>query len=84
MWLDRLKVAIVQQDTHLLEELLDDIPHLQTKEELDSAVVLIEQAVAMVKRLQDETAESMQQIKKTKEFVTSTLRQKKHKFDTHS
>ena len=84
MWLDRLKVAIVQKDTDLLEDLLQELPELTSKEDLDSAVTLIAQAVEMVQILKDETARSMQQIKKTKEFLESTLRQKAHQLDTLS
>ncbi|MBA1438115.1 MAG: hypothetical protein FAF05_03870 [Epsilonproteobacteria bacterium] len=84
MWLDKLKIAVVQKDVELLGILLDDIPQLSSKEELDSAIVLLDQAKEIVQTLQNETAASMLQIKKNIEFLQSTSQDQTGKFDITS
>lgn len=84
MWVEKLKIAVVQKDTNLLDTLLDSIPEHLSKEELDSAIVLIEQAKEMVQALQDETASSMLQIQKNKEFLESTASGKQSQLDITS
>lgn len=84
MWLDRLKIAISQKDTELLGSLLEDIPQLSTQKELDSAIVLLDQAREIVQDLKDGAAKSMQQIKKNKEFLESTAEKQSNRFDITS
>lgn len=81
MWVEKLKIAVVQKDTNLLDALLDNIPEHLSKEELDSAIVLIEQAREMVQTLQDETAAAMIQIQKNKEFLEATASDKQSRLD---
>ncbi|MDX9813755.1 MAG: hypothetical protein WC144_00925 [Sulfurimonas sp.] len=71
IWLNRLKVAIVERDTALLEELLESIPQHTQKSELQSAIALMQEASDVVKELRDETFISMEQLKKNLKFLES-------------
>ena len=81
MWLTKLKIAIVEKNTDSLESLLDDIPELTEKEEVDQAIYLLREATELLYRLQDETKISMGKIKKNIAFLRSTERRKINKLD---
>jgi len=84
MWLNQLKVAIVEKDTALLELLLQDIPKLEKKEEIESAIVLLGEATRLVQSLKDETQASMSQIRKNINFLKSGVADVPAKFDITS
>ena len=72
MWLSRLKIAIVEKNTDNLDDLLDDIPKLQSKQDIEEAIYLLREASQLVHSLKDETAHSMNQIQKNLKFLRST------------
>lgn len=72
MWLTKLKIAIIEKNTEALDALMDDIPQLGTKENLEQAVYLLREASELVYTLQDDTFKSMAQIKKNLQFLRST------------
>ncbi|MEA2073749.1 MAG: hypothetical protein U9O86_09210 [Campylobacterota bacterium] len=72
MWLVNLKIALIEKDLERLSKLMDSTPQLETKEEMQEALVLIEQAKELVFGLKEETKISMQQIQKNKNFLKST------------
>jgi len=84
MWLNKLKVAVVQKDVELLETLLDDLPELQDSKEIEEVLYLLKEAVQIIQQLKDETATSMQQMKKNIVFLNSTTANKTAKFDITS
>lgn len=84
MWLNQLKIAIVQKDMELLDSLLGDIPQLQDEKEIESALYLLQEAAALMQSLKDETTSSMRQIKKNLDFLNSTEANKTAKFDITS
>jgi len=84
MWLNRLKVAIVEKDMVLLEELLEDIPQLTNKEDIKSAITLLGEATKLVEKLRDDTKASMIQVKKNINFLKSGLADAPAKFDITS
>ncbi|QOP44890.1 hypothetical protein [Sulfurimonas paralvinellae] len=84
MWLNQLKIAIVQQDVDLLNKLLDDIPTFDDVDKIEEALYLLKEATQIVQGLQDETAESMKQMKKNIDFLKSTQVDKTAKFDITS
>ena len=81
MWLTKLKIAIAQQDTKSLDELMSNIPLLKDKKEMQSAVYLLKEAIALVENLKGETQASMQQIKRSLDFLNSTKENKTSGFD---
>ena len=84
MWLNRLKVAVVQRDTELLETLLDDLPLLEDARDIEEALYLLAEATKIVQELKDETAASMVQMKKNIDFLNVTKREQTSKFDITS
>jgi len=84
MWLNQLKIAIVQKDMKLLASLLSDIPTLEDKKEIESALYLLKEATFLVESLKNDTATSMRQIKKNIDFLNSAQANKTAKFDITS
>ena len=81
MWIEQLKIAIIQKDAELLSKLLDDIPSFKTKEEMEQAAYLLQEAVNIVVSLRDDVASSMLQIKKNLDFLKSTQQSNEIQFD---
>jgi len=48
MWLTKLKIAIVEKNTDNLNKLMDDIPQLEDKKEIEEAIYLLKEASAIV------------------------------------
>ena len=84
MWLDELKIAVVEKDVEQLSVLLEDIPVLSDAKEIESAVYLLKEATVIVEALKDETAASMLQIKKNIDFLDATRNDKQNKLDITS
>jgi threonyl-tRNA synthetase len=84
MWLNKLKIAIVEKNFKLLEELLEDIPSLSEPKEIEQAIYLLKEATTIVDHLKDETQTSMIQIKKNIDFLNSARADRKSKFDITS
>jgi len=72
MWLNNLKIAIIEKNTDKLNELMDNLPQLTKKEEIEQAIYLLREASELVYTLKDETSDSMKQIKKNLQFLRST------------
>lgn len=84
MWLNQLKIAVVQKDMELLSSLLDDIPTLEDAKDIETALYLLQEAASITQQLKDETATSMTQIKKNIDFLNSATADKTAKFDITS
>lgn len=84
MWLTKLKIAIVQKDTDLLNTLLEDIPKLQDAQEIESALYLLREATELMHILKDETENSMKQLKKNLTYLRSTEVKPSSKLDIRS
>ncbi len=84
MWLNQLKIAVVQKDVALLGSLLEEIPTLEDAKEIEQARFLLKEATEIVQKLKDDTAASMVQMKKNIDFLNSTKVDKTSKFDITS
>jgi hypothetical protein len=84
MWLKEFKIAIIEKDIQKLEKLMDEVPTLESQEELQEAIALLKEATDLVQGLKDSTAESMAQIKKNINFLKSTQEGRVHKLDIKS
>lgn len=84
MWLNKLKIAVVEQDVDAIEALLEDIPQLEDSKEIDQAIHLLAEANRFMTSLRDETQSSMQQIQKNIDFLRSGVADKAAKFDITS
>ena len=81
MWLNQLKIALVEKNIDKLDELMDDIPQLKKREEIENAIYLLKEATDLVQGLKDKTENSMIQMKKNITFLKVTEVQKPSKFD---
>ncbi len=84
MWLNSLKIAIVEKDSDKLSELMDALPQLQSQEEIASALVLLGEAKRVLEELKDETRLSMSKIKKSINFLKSTQAKPTSRLDISS
>jgi tetrahydromethanopterin S-methyltransferase subunit B len=84
MWLNELKIAVVEKDVKQLSVLLENIPVLSDAKEIESAIYLLKEATVIVEALKDETAASMLQIKKNIDFLDATRNDKQNKLDITS
>lgn len=81
MWLNSLKIAIIEKNTDKINELLENLPKLEDKDEIEQAIYLLREASELVHTLKDETAATMKQLKKNMDFLKSTETQKTNKLD---
>lgn len=84
MWLKELTVAIVEKNIDNINKLMDNLPELSDKKELDQAVTLLKEAETLVQSLNDETETSMIQMKKNINFLKSTQEKQTSSFDIKS
>ena len=84
MWLTKLKIAIVEKNTDSLGELINNIPKLSSKEDIDKAIYLTKEAAELLKTLRIDTKISMDKIKKNLAFLNSTHAKVKNRLDIKS
>ncbi len=84
MWLNSLKIAIIEKNTDSLQKLLDDIPKYEDKESQEQALYLLREALELLHTLKDQTAADMMKIKKNIAFLHSTESASSNKFDITS
>ena len=84
MWLNSLKIAIVEKDITKFNELMDEIPQFETQAEIEEALYLIREASNLVHNLKNETSTSIQQIRNNLKYIKSTQNKSKSKFDIKS
>ena len=84
MWLTKLKIAIVEQNTDLIDKLLDEVPKFSNVEDAQKAMHLLREASILSHTLKDETSENMKQIKRNTSFIKSTQPQLDSKLNIKS
>lgn len=72
MWLNKLKIAVIEKDFSSIDKLLGDIPKLESQKEIQEAIYLLKEASDIADVLKDDTSKSMNQIKKNLNFLRST------------
>ncbi|QOY55935.1 hypothetical protein HUE87_11925 [Candidatus Sulfurimonas marisnigri] len=72
MWLTRFKIAIIEKNIDKLNELMEELPKLEEKREIEEAIYLLREASELIYTLKDETSASMKLIKKNLQFLRST------------
>jgi predicted RNA-binding protein with EMAP domain len=81
MWINKLKIALIEKNTNNIDKLMDEIPQLESLQEIEEVLHLIEEAKSLVEGLKDETSASMKQMKKNINFLKSTQAPLKNKLD---
>ena len=84
MWLNSLKIAIAKQDIEQLSILLDEVPELKNKKEIEEGMFLLREASSLMHNLQEETTTAMKQVKQNIDFLNSAEANKTAKFDITS
>lgn len=72
MWLNKLKIAVIEKDAVALQKLLSGVPQLKEKKEVEEALYLLKEATLQMQKLRDETLVSMQQMRKNLDFLRAT------------
>lgn len=81
MWLNELKIALIEKDIEKLEELSNVKLKFETMEEMQEALYLIQEAEQLLTTLKNKTAMSMQQLKKNIDFLNATQSHEPNKLD---
>ena len=84
MWLNELKIALIEKDMEQLDSLMDNLPSLEKKEDITTAIYLLKEATSLVETLRDDTQTSMVQMKKNINFLKSTQAPLVSKLDINS
>ena len=72
MWLNSLKIAIIEKNPEKIDELLESMPTFDDVKDMESAAYLLKEASILMLTLKDETAESLKKLRKTRKFLDST------------
>ena len=84
MWLKELEIAIVEQDVAALERLLQADLSTLPKEELQNAAYLLLEAKKLLEQLKEQTAQTMQKLKKNSDFLKVSQTKNSHRLDIRS
>ena len=72
IWIKELKIAIAEKDMDKFDKLMDNTPEFTNNEDIIQALFLLRDATTLVSELKNETALSMQKMKKHIDFLKST------------
>ena len=78
MWLTKLKTALVLEEIEHLSALLDEMPQFTTIEQMEEAAFLLQQSKTLLENKKIETAQTLQQLKSSLDFLKSTQPQPAH------
>ena len=81
MWLKEFQIAIIEKNIEQIEELMQNVPKLNNREDIDSAICLIDEAKSLVTQLRDNTQASMIQMKKNIDFLKVTQEKRTSSLD---
>ncbi len=84
MWINKFKVALVEQNPEEIGRLLDNIPKFSSASELEEAKELITSSNELFRTLQKEVQHSMIQVKKNIDFLKATQAPLVSKLDINS
>lgn len=72
MWLNDFKKALILQDLNTLEILIDQMPQMDSLSEMEEAAYLLHHAKTLLEAEQKSTLHSIQQLKKSMDFLNAT------------
>jgi len=84
MWLNKLQLAIIEKNPELIKKLMDQVPEFENINDMKLASALIKEALKLLQQLKDETAQSLSQLKKHKDFLESTMQSQTNRLDITS
>ena len=78
MWLSKLKTALVLEEIERISALLDEMPQFDTIEQMEEAAFLLQQSKTLLEQKKIQTAQTLQQLKNSLDFLKSTETQQAH------
>lgn len=78
MWLSKLKTALVLEEIERISSLLDEMPQFDTIEQMEEAAFLLQQSKTLLEQKKIQTAQTLQQLKNSLDFLKSTETQQAH------
>ncbi len=78
MWLSKLKIALVLEEIERISSLLDEMPQFDTIEQMEEAAFLLQQSKTLLEQKKIQTAQTLQQLKNSLDFLKSTETQQAH------
>lgn len=72
IWLNNLKIAIIEKNTDAIDDLLEELPKFENMEEMKEAQYILKEAAILLHTLKNETQTSMRQIEKNLSFLRAT------------
>jgi len=78
MWLTKLKTALVLEEIERISALLDEMPQFDTLEQMEEAAFLLQQSKTLLEQKKIQTAQTLQQLKNSLDFLKSTATQQAH------
>lgn len=72
MWLTKLKTALVLEEIDRISTLLDEMPQFDTIKQMEEAAFLLQQSKTLLEEKKMQTAQTLQQLKNTLDFLKST------------
>ncbi len=70
-WTNSLKIAIIEKDIQGISKLIKTLPQFTELDKAKEALSLVSTAIELVDTEKQKILETMQKIKKTKEFLSS-------------
>jgi len=67
-YLNKLKIAVINEDINKLEELVNETPEYDTIEEAKEIVVFLQQAIKLLQKEKNKLSAQMQKIKNLQKF----------------
>ncbi|MDA3967813.1 hypothetical protein [Helicobacter sp. WB40] len=68
-WLNELKVAFLNKNDNKINELLDNLPTLKTRDEMFEALAIFEEITSYAKEEKNKLTNEMRKLKQTKQFL---------------
>lgn len=68
-WLDKFKLALIEENVNILEELISNFPNGIEKEKLSEAKALIEEAIKLISNKKDVVAMEIHKFKRALEYT---------------
>ena len=84
MWHTKLQIAIIEKNPELIDMLVSEMPDFETREEMESAAALIHEALKLLQQLKNETGETLQKLRKHKDFLNADSSSTLQKIDITS
>ncbi|NOX14548.1 MAG: hypothetical protein GXP61_00640 [Epsilonproteobacteria bacterium] len=70
-WINSLKIAIIEDDIKSISKLTNNLPNFTILDEAQEALSLIKVATDIVNKKREETLNTINKIKQTKNFLSS-------------